>query len=179
MDWQRIINEIDAGYDMPGYIDRYGDPDATGHSGHFTDEFKLPNHITFSTDSKYHSPKTPGGKWEKITENGKDQWHYTPSQFVIDQQGADRLKWYFNNREPDSILHLPEEIKQQSYDIGNPNPGSSQPYLHQYPTAMNDSGQYLMSDRVPLSNVMEFQPDERTLYNIMQTKGFSRNYEEI
>jgi hypothetical protein len=106
MDTYRIIDEINAGYDMPGYIDKYGLPDQSGGQ-HLTDEFKLPNHITFSTDSKYHSDKTPGGKWEK--RDGK--WHYTPSQFVIDMQGLDRLKWYFENREPNSILHLSGENK--------------------------------------------------------------------
>jgi hypothetical protein len=52
-------------YDMEGYIKKYGIPNQS-EGQHLTDEFKLPNHITFSTDSIYHSEKTPGGVWSNI-----------------------------------------------------------------------------------------------------------------
>jgi hypothetical protein len=89
-------------YDMAGYIAKYGVPDQT-NGKHLTDEFKLPNHITFSTDSKYSTPETPGGVWDKRGE----LWHYTPSDFVIKKQTPERLQEYFKKYEPDAVLHLP------------------------------------------------------------------------
>jgi hypothetical protein len=100
----RIKREEAAGYDLRGYINKHGIPDQS-KGQHLTDEFKLPHHITFSTDSKYHTPETPGGKWEK---DASERWHYTPSGFVVKQHGADKLRKYFKEREPDSVLHLPE-----------------------------------------------------------------------
>ena len=120
---RKIDMEREAGYDLQGYIDKYGEPDQSGGK-HLTDEFKLPHHITFSTDSRYHSPENPGGKWENIPENGKEKWHYTPSQYVIDQQGEDKLKDYFLTKEPGSILHLPMKGKVKDYrNLMNAGPG--------------------------------------------------------
>jgi hypothetical protein len=97
-----ITVEKGAGYDLQGYIGKYGIPDQS-KGQHLTDEFKLPNHITFSDHSMYHNDKTPGGKWEQ-----KDKvWHYTPSDFVIKQHGTDKLRDYFKTNEPNSVLHLP------------------------------------------------------------------------
>ena len=109
------LNEwVDAekkfGYDLAGYIDRYGIPNV-GKDQHLTDEFKLPHHITFSSDSRYHSPETPGGVW-KVEERGptskEDVWSYTPSDFVLKQHPPVELRRYFNEHEPDAILNLPE-----------------------------------------------------------------------
>lgn len=87
-------------YDYEGYHRKYGPakPD-----GHYPDEFKLPNHITFSTDSQHHSEATPGGRWEKA--NGR--WQYTPSDFVLQQHGEEKLRQYFQDNEPEAVLNLP------------------------------------------------------------------------
>jgi hypothetical protein len=107
---EQIALEKKHGYDMEGYIKKYGEPDQSGGK-HLTDEFKLPHHITFSDESIYHSEATPGGKWEKKDET----WHYTPSDFVIQQHGEEKLKKYFDEQEPDSVLHLPEKTKYEAY----------------------------------------------------------------
>ena len=99
-----IAQEKESGYDLAGYINKHGIPDQS-NGQHLTDEFKLPHHITFSTDSKYHSPETPGGKWEQ---DDVKKWHYTPSDYVLKQHGADKLSNYFKEKEPDSVLHLPK-----------------------------------------------------------------------
>jgi hypothetical protein len=91
-------------YDMDGYVAKYGQPDQS-KGQHLTDEFKLPNHITFSDESKYSTKETPGGQWKD--EDGK--WHYYASDYVEKRQGSDRLKEYFKKHEPDSVLHLPSE----------------------------------------------------------------------
>lgn len=74
-----------------------------GPNGHWPDTYKLPNHITFSTDSQYSTPNTPGGEWRQVS--GK--WHYKPSAYVLGQHGEDALRRYFAEHEPDAVLELP------------------------------------------------------------------------
>jgi len=99
-EWQDA--ERGAGYDLEGYINKYGIPDQS-KGQHLTDEFKLPNHITFSDQSRHSTPETPGGQWKQEGE----QWHYYASPYVVQQHGADKLTDYFKNRESNSVLHLP------------------------------------------------------------------------
>lgn len=70
---------------------------------HFPDTYKLPNHITFSSDSKYSNDKTQGGTWEKI----HGTWHFTPSEYNLSQHHMGEYKTYFSKKEPDAVLELP------------------------------------------------------------------------
>lgn len=79
-------------------------PDANGH---WPDTYKKPNHITFSDESVYHSPQTPGGSWKR--QSGK--WYYTPSKYVLKQQGLPRLQQYFKENEPGSVLNVTQPRK--------------------------------------------------------------------
>ena len=88
-------------YDMEGAL---RDGVKPGANGHFPDTYKLPNHITFSTDSKYSNEKTPGGVWAHEADG---KWAYTPSEYVLQQHPAEELKQYFRDREPDAKLILP------------------------------------------------------------------------
>lgn len=98
-------NPID--YDLSGYLDKYKTLPDQSQGQHLTDEFKLPNHITFSTDSIYSNKNTPGGTWSKDDLN---VWHYKPSDFVLKQHGEQKLINYFNSpAEPFSVLDLPEK----------------------------------------------------------------------
>jgi hypothetical protein len=59
-------------------------------NGHATDQFKLPNHPTFSDQSDYSSLKFPGGTWNEIKNEPKlkgitPEWSFTPSQQMLDQ----------------------------------------------------------------------------------------------
>ena len=99
-------------YDYAAYTKKYGKPDQS-KGQHLTDEFKRPNHITFSDESVYHSDKTPGGKW---SEDKDKKWHYTPSDFVLKQHGADKLQKYFKEKEPDATLHLPSTENDSTKD---------------------------------------------------------------
>jgi len=71
--------------------------------GHLGDKYKKPNHPTFSTESIYSSDSTPGGQW---SEDAQGRTVYTPSDFVVSQQGADRLKRYFSEREKGAVLNI-------------------------------------------------------------------------
>lgn len=61
-------------YDYRGFYNKYG-PLAITEGKHFTDEFKLPNHPTFSVESQFATPpiRQYAGTWqgEKYTP-GKD-----------------------------------------------------------------------------------------------------------
>ncbi len=93
-------------YDMDSYKEKYGEPDQSGGK-HLTDEFKLPNHMTFSTDSVYSNDQRQGGVWKE--EGGK--WHFYASPYNLYFHSTNELIDYFKRVEPDSVLHLPEEVK--------------------------------------------------------------------
>lgn len=98
------------GYDYKGWYD-WATPEqrhavVVDPKLHFTDKFKTPDHITFSTDSMYSTPETPGGRW--VIE-GDGKWHYYPSEFVVKKQTPQRLKQYFKDKEKNSVLHMPGE----------------------------------------------------------------------
>lgn len=107
-DWRnslpkRLQNTSD--YDLKGYYDKYGAVNITGDQ-HLTDEFKLPNHVTFSNESIYSNPQTPGGQWSQVN----NKWVFTPSQHNIANVGLDSLKTYFKENEPESILNIPKQL---------------------------------------------------------------------
>jgi hypothetical protein len=85
----------DRDYDLRGYWKKQGqyeDPLDKADGAHFTDEFKKPNHPTFSVESIYHG--TPDGEGG-VNEGGRwlgDDEHpiFIPPQAVLDN--PDRLK---------------------------------------------------------------------------------------
>jgi hypothetical protein len=108
-------------YDMAGYTAKYGQPNQS-NGQHLTDEFKLPNHMTFSSESKYSTPDAAGGQWKQ--ENGK--WNFYASPFNLQQHSAEEMQNYFKQVEPNSILHLPaSSFSSSSNDVGINNPGKA------------------------------------------------------
>ena len=62
--WLRLHNVHESpDYDVRGAYDAGLDPDERGH---LNDEFKLPNHITYSEESRASRAKgaPPAGRWE-------------------------------------------------------------------------------------------------------------------
>lgn len=88
-------------YDLRGWWAKNGTQDSRGH---MTDEFKKPNHPTFSTESQYSTPGAPGGRWIQTPGGG---WNYVPSAVNLQQHGSAALQSYFQRVEPDSKLILP------------------------------------------------------------------------
>lgn len=66
-----------------------GDPKA-----HFTDKYKRPNHPTFSDESIYSTPETPGGHWHENYGNS-GRWVYEPSEFT--KKNSEETKRYLQN----------------------------------------------------------------------------------
>ena len=110
----RSVSSQDS-YDMAGYIAAGGKPKSQGE--HYPDTYKLPNHITFSSESKYSNPGQEGGTWKYLDKNGNPMeekspggtWHFYASSFNLKQHNAEELKKYFKEREPGSVLHLPKD----------------------------------------------------------------------
>lgn len=82
-------------YDMQGYIASHGVPDQS-KGQHLTDEFKLPNHITFSNQSQYNSDKVNGGTWQ---EAGNGNYVFTPSKHNLKLYTPDDYANYFSKYE--------------------------------------------------------------------------------
>ena len=75
---------------------------------HGTDEYKRPNHMTFSDESKYSNTEHAGGHWEQL-ENGK--WTFTPTEFNIENAGGPEKyqQWWDQTEGKDgNILILPQ-----------------------------------------------------------------------
>ena len=90
-------------YDMRGAWAQLGG-NLPAQGAHFTDQFKKPNHPTFSGGSQYSTPAQPGGNWTQLPDG---RWAFMPSQTNLDQMGTGGLQRYFQEREPDSFLLSP------------------------------------------------------------------------
>jgi hypothetical protein len=99
-------------YDLQGtWLERLGQPDKyeEAQNGHLDDYGKKPNHITFSTGSKWHDPKVPertGGEW-KQAEDGS--WDFYPG--TGNKASDDELKAYFDKYEKGNRVHR-REVRQ-------------------------------------------------------------------
>jgi hypothetical protein len=89
--WEKIPGE----YDTAGYVAKYGQP-YQKKGQHLTDEFKLPNHYTFSTESRYSNPTRQGGEWSGSDKNG---WTFIPSAHNLKTHTRKELEDYFRNIE--------------------------------------------------------------------------------
>lgn len=100
-----------------------------GSAGHLPDTFKKPNHPTFSSESIYSDERHPGGAW--VEQGGK--WTFEPSRLNVELHGAQGLRDYFREHEPDSSLVLPAfgEVRLQDVVRGakvrNPEPARPVP----------------------------------------------------
>lgn len=93
-------------YDLQGaWLEKLGQPDKyeASQNGHLDDYGKKPNHITFSTGSKWHNPKVPeraGGEWKRA-EDGS--WDFYPG--TGNKASDDELKAYFDKYEKGNRVH--------------------------------------------------------------------------
>ena len=96
----RDLNADKVDYDINGAF-RAGLLDNVQNGVHLPDTYKKPNHMTFSTESKYSSPEQFGGTWEGNI--------YTPSSYVLWQHEPDELRDYFRKNEPNAFLNIVPE----------------------------------------------------------------------
>jgi hypothetical protein len=96
-------------YDLRGYWQQqnfYGGEDPLDMSaGRLTDEFKKPNHPTFSTESIWHgSAGNEGGVWEQKPDQS---WKFTPGATNHEHYTPDELQSHFDQVEPGNELGVP------------------------------------------------------------------------
>lgn len=90
-------------YDARGFFKAGAGEAANGHG---SDEFKKPNHPTFSDQSKYSGVDgNAGGTWGK--EGDADT--FTPSATNLKNMSPEQLKRYFAKVEPGAKLFLPNQ----------------------------------------------------------------------
>lgn len=89
-DLQGFYNDNDA------YFDWEDMEDEKPGEAHFIDKYKLPNHITFSTESKYSNAFTKGGEWIE-DDNGVT---YVTSPYVEKLHSLEEMIKYFRKYEP-------------------------------------------------------------------------------
>lgn len=95
----RDVSQDEQDYDLEGYYNSLKATPADG-GGHLPDDFKKPNHPTFSKQSKYHVPVIQeGGEW---SEDGE----FTPSAHNLKNMGKEGLQRYFNEVENPESLNL-------------------------------------------------------------------------
>lgn len=90
-------------YDLRGWW--LANPGATLNGGHLTDQFKKPNHPTFSTGSQYSGQDgLQGGIWAK---GAGESWTFTPGKTNLDMFTPQEMKDYFGRVEPGNTVVLP------------------------------------------------------------------------
>ncbi len=71
--------QSDSDYDLRGFWKKNPNFSLDRPDAHMTDEFKLPNHRTFSNESMYFNPQTQSqaGHWEAVP-GTKGDWTWLP-----------------------------------------------------------------------------------------------------
>jgi len=77
---------------------------AEAANGHLPDTYKLPNHMTFSDESRYSTKQNPGGHWS----GDNNIWTFWASPENLNHHSASEMADYFRAYEPDSTLVLPD-----------------------------------------------------------------------
>ena len=135
-------NDTGRDYDLQGAYQASLRPDGRGH---MDDEFKKPNHPTFSAGSKYKTDEEPGGVW--ATRNGHDI--FIPTGHNLSNMSLDKMTDYFRDVEPNGQIQAPDDLTEQNAAKGgrmnNPAQAASKIAQHlalggAYRMAMPDGG---------------------------------------
>ena len=89
-DYEGFYNDEDAYYNWED------EENKNPGKAHLIDKYKLPNHITFSTKSKYSNSYTKGGEWFE-DDNGVN---YKTSPYVEKLHSLEEMIRYFRKHEP-------------------------------------------------------------------------------
>lgn len=93
-----------ADYDLRGWWKKNGSKNTQGH---LTDEFKKPNHPTFSKESRYNGVDGyEGGEWSGDDKTG---YKFKASKSNMKNMTKDELKAYFGKVEPGVSLEFPAD----------------------------------------------------------------------
>lgn len=100
-DHPRNVANDSYDYDLRGWYAQNGSQDLS--DAHLTDQFKKPNHPTFSDQSQYSGVDGyQGGQWQQ---NG-NAWSFTPGKGNV--YSPEDLQDYFKRVEPGNTVNLPQ-----------------------------------------------------------------------
>lgn len=89
-------------YDLQGWWK--ANPNTDLGNGHLTDQWKKPNHPTFSDQSMYHGADgNEGGKWIEL---GGGKYSFVPGRTNFDNHPVSSMQDYFQQREPGNTLDI-------------------------------------------------------------------------
>lgn len=79
---------------------------------HMTDQFKKPNHMTFSDGSQYSTPQHMGGHWsdtgvQNSSTPGSNRFVFWASPYNLQQHPMADIQDYFNRAEPGNAVIFP------------------------------------------------------------------------
>lgn len=112
----RGFNVDSPDYDMRGYWKEHGQGATPQGDEHYPDTYKLPNHPTFSVESKYSTPENPGGQWVQ-TGDGKTMFIAGPANVA---NGIEKTRAYLQNNDPDVQLVVPQGLQQNGTPAAAP-----------------------------------------------------------
>jgi len=96
----RDVTKDTYDYDLRGWFAQNGPQPLSG--AHLTDQWKKPNHPTFSTGSIYHGADgNEGGQWDKQPDGS---WTFTPGSTNQKNFSPAEMQDYFNKVEPGNKL---------------------------------------------------------------------------
>lgn len=99
----RDVSKDKYDYDIQGWWKQNQDQNLTG--GHLTDDWKKPNHPTFSDQSIYHGVDgNNGGTWGK---NQDGSWNFSASDTNMQMSDPAELSKYFDKVEPGNTVSFP------------------------------------------------------------------------
>lgn len=82
-------------------------------NGHGSDQWKKPNHPTFSDQSQYSTAENgKGGSWSK-DDDGHDV--FTPSKQNLSLRSADELRETLKTEDPDVLVNAPKNAADRRY----------------------------------------------------------------
>jgi len=112
------IENLTRDYDLQGYYKKHKGvdlPEIITPELHLNDEFKKPNHITFSNGSIYSTPEHTGGQWKNEKEDESGAWSFIPTEYNLKNTPTNKLQEYFNTYEKGSNLILPNMRKKYAF----------------------------------------------------------------
>src|SRR5262245_39669562 len=108
MDWAARTNKLGDlyDYDLRG---AFKSGAAADERGHLTDQFKKPNHPTFSDQSQYHGHGgLEGGHW---TQESDGSYSFSPGRTNHEFYSTQGMQRYFERNEPGNRLVIEDPLE--------------------------------------------------------------------
>jgi hypothetical protein len=157
-------------YDLRGWYAQNNGADLSG--GHLTDEFKKPNHPTFSTGSKYHGiDGNEGGQWATRQDGS---YSFAPGKTNLQNFSPTDMQDYFKKVEPNNVL-LPQGLgkSEDAGEAARQEMMQRQGYSAAAPPALRMFASTLTGDRSKITE-QHFSPEELDILRETSEKALAK-----